>query len=61
MSASARVPSPRRDYTTKDHSYIAEHYPHEKAATVAAQLGRTTGSLYEYISRFPQLRKHGRI
>jgi hypothetical protein len=60
MNASASTSSRRRDYTTHDHKYIAQHYPHEKASEVAAQLGRTTGSLYEYISRYPELRKHGR-
>ncbi|MBO2010885.1 hypothetical protein [Hymenobacter negativus] len=55
-------PSPRRrDYKTSDYNYIAQHYRNETAATLAAQLGRTTGSLYEYISRYPELRKHGKI
>lgn len=61
MNASARVPSRRRDYTTKDYKHIAQHYRHEKASAVAAQLGRSVGSLYEFISRYPELRKHGKI
>ena len=60
MNSSARVPSPRRDYTTHDYKHIAQHYRNETAATLAAQLGRSVGSLYEFISRYPELRKQGR-
>jgi plasmid stabilization system protein ParE len=58
---SASTSPRRRDYTTTDYKHIAQHYPHEKAATVAAQMGRTIGSFYEFIARHPELRKHGRI
>jgi hypothetical protein len=60
MNTSARVPNQRRDYTTKDYKYIAQFYRHETAATLAAQLGRSVGSVYEFISRYPELRKQGK-
>ena len=51
----------RRDYTTHDYKHIARHYPHQTAAQTAAQLGRSVGSVYEFISRYPELRKHAKI
>lgn len=60
MTATATHSPRRRDYTTHDYKHIARHYPHEKAAKVAAQLGRSVGSLYEFISRYPELRKHAK-
>jgi hypothetical protein len=60
MNPSARVPAQRRDYTTKDYKHIAQHYPHSTARKIAAELGRTRGSLYDYIGRYPELRKRDR-
>lgn len=57
---SATASPRRRDYTTQDHKHIAQHYPHSTARKVAAELGRTPGSLYEYIARYPELRKRDR-
>ena len=59
--AQPRDPAQRRDYMTHDHKYIQAHYPHQSAAETAAALGRTRGSVYEYIARHPELRKRGRI
>lgn len=55
-------PTPRRrSYMTSDHRYLATHYAESTAAACAAQLGRTVGSVYEYIARFPELRKRSRV
>lgn len=69
MSPASRVPSPapgggagkgRRTYTTGEVRLIRQLYPHHTAAYVAARLGRTTGSLYSFLTRHPELRKQGR-
>ncbi len=50
----------RKAYCRSDYAYIRAHYQDMTAAALAQQLGRTTGSLYEYISRHPELRKYGK-
>ena len=53
-------PLTRKPYRRSDYLYLLAHYRHHPAPALAAALGRTTGSLYEYISRHPELRKQGR-
>ena len=50
----------RRAYRTSDVRYLARHYPHATAAACARALGRTVGSLRNFIHRYPELRKQGR-
>lgn len=50
----------RKPYRRSDYLYLLAHYRHLPAPALAAHLGRTTGSLYEYISRHPELRKQGK-
>lgn len=38
----------------------ADYLFHHSAPALAAQLGRTPGSLYRFISRHPELRKQGK-
>ena len=51
----------RRPYTTHDYKHVAQHYSDHTAAECAAALNRTRGSLYTFISRYPELRKHAKF
>ena len=52
------VSTSRRPYTTFDYKYLAQHYHTQPAADCAKHLGRTRASLYEFVARHPELRKH---
>ncbi|QKG54487.1 hypothetical protein [Hymenobacter sp. BRD67] len=43
----------RRAYTRRDYVFLAQHYRHRPAAALAHALGRTPGSLYRFIARYP--------
>ncbi len=51
----------RRPYRRSDYLYLLENYRDSPASVLAAHLGRTTGSLYAFISQHPELRKQGKI
>lgn len=46
----------RRPYHTSDLRFVQQHYPHQPAAKIAQQLGRSVGSIRNLIFRF-QLQK----
>jgi hypothetical protein len=48
----------RQPYTTTDIRYVHAHYKDCTAAELAQQLGRTLGSLKNFIQRQPDLRKY---
>ena len=50
----------RRPYTTADVRFVVVHYPDRTAAYLARQLGRTVGSIRQFIARRPELKKQGR-
>lgn len=50
----------RKPYRRADYLYLVANYRHHSAPALAAQLGRTPGSLYRFISRHPELRKQGK-
>jgi hypothetical protein len=50
----------RRPYRRSDYFYLLDNYRHATAAQLAQALGRTTGSLYAFISQYPELRKQGK-
>jgi hypothetical protein len=54
-------PLTRKPYRRSDYLYLLKNYRDLPAPVLASALGRTTGSLYEYISRHPELRKQGKI
>jgi hypothetical protein len=50
----------RKPYRRSDYLYLLDNYRHHSASQLAKQLGRTTGSLYRFISQHPELRKQGK-
>ncbi|MBD2769678.1 hypothetical protein IC235_17445 [Hymenobacter sp. BT664] len=54
-----RARQTRQPYTTSDIRYVATHYPHTTAKACAAALGRTVGSVRQFIQARPELHKRG--
>lgn len=51
---------PRRAWTMREYRLIRDYYRDCTAAGLAQQLGRTRQSVYAFLTRHPELRKHGR-
>ncbi len=50
----------RRGFTMSDHRTILLQYATTPAVELAALLGRSVGSLYQYTKRHPELQKRPR-
>lgn len=57
MSPTSTTRPTRRAYSRADYHYLATHYSHAAAATCAAALGRTVGSVKYFINQHPELKK----
>jgi hypothetical protein len=50
----------RKPYRRSDYFYLLDNYRNHSAPQLAKLMGRTTGSLYAFISQYPELRKQGK-
>ena len=51
----------RKPYMRSDYLHLRLYYADRTARQLAAELGRTPGSLYAFIAGHPELRKQGKI